>query len=184
MAKYVAALDQGTTSTRCILFDTAGRIAAMAQHEHEQIHPQPGWVEHDAAEIWFRADQVITSALAKAGATAADVTALGVTNQRETTVIWDKRTGEPISGAIVWQDGRTGAICDQLAADGGQERFRPRTGLPIAPYFSATKIVWLLDTIPGARERAEAGDLLFGTIDTWLVWQLTGGPGKKRRKMR
>ncbi len=173
--KYVAALDQGTTSTRCILFDRGGRIVASEQREHEQIYPQPGWVEHDAKEIWFRSDQVIRRALQAAGATAADVAALGVTNQRETTVVWDRHTGEPICNALVWQDTRSDVICDELAASGGQDRFRATTGLPIAPYFSATKLRWILDHVAGARERAEAGALLFGTVDTWLIWQLTGG---------
>ncbi|MEH3053377.1 MAG: glycerol kinase GlpK [Patulibacter minatonensis] len=174
MGKYVAALDQGTTSTRCMLFDRAGRVVASAQREHEQLMPRPGWVEHDAKEIWFRSDQVIRLALQQAGATAADVSALGITNQRETTVLWDRHTGEPVHGAITWQDTRTGALCEQLAA-GDQDRFRRTTGLPIAPYFSATKIMWLLGDVPGARARAEAGDLLVGTVDTWIVWHLTGG---------
>ncbi|MBJ7471482.1 MAG: glycerol kinase GlpK [Solirubrobacteraceae bacterium] len=174
--KYVAALDQGTTSTRCILFDAAGRMVASEHREHEQIYPQPGWVEHDAKEIWFRSDQVIRRALQQAGATASDVAALGITNQRETTVVWDRHTGEPICNAIVWQDTRSDVICEELAAaPGGQDRFRDTTGLPIAPYFSGTKLRWILDHVPGARERAEAGALLFGTIDTWLIWQLTGG---------
>src|SRR6195952_5520920 len=176
MTKYVAALDQGTTSTRCMLFDRAGRVASIEQREHEQIHPQPGWEEHDAKEIWFRSERVLRGALESAGATARDVASLGVTNQPETTVGWARATGEPIANAITWQDTRTAAICEQLAADGGQDRFRARTGLPIAPYFSATKIRWLLDHIPGAAEGAAAGDLLFGTIDTWLIWNLTGGP--------
>ncbi|MEN0014227.1 MAG: glycerol kinase GlpK [Solirubrobacteraceae bacterium] len=178
MPKYVAALDQGTTSTRCMLFDRSGRVVAVEQREHEQIYPEPGWVEHDPKEIWFRSDQVIRLALQSVGAQAGDVAALGVANQRETTVVWDRRTGEPIANAIVWQDTRSDAICEALAADGGQDRFRHATGLPIAPYFSATKIRWLLDHVPGARERAEAGDLLFGTIDSWVIWNLTGGaPG-------
>jgi glycerol kinase len=174
VAKYVAALDQGTTSTRCMLFDRAGRLVAAEQREHEQLMPQAGWVEHDAKEIWFRSDQVLRRALAKVDATAKDVAALGITNQRETTVLWDRHTGEPLHGAITWQDTRTGELCEQLAA-GEQDRFRQVTGLPIAPYFSATKIMWLLEHVPGARERAAAGDLLVGTIDTWIVWHLTGG---------
>jgi glycerol kinase len=161
-----------------MLFDQAGRVVAVEQREHEQIYPHPGWVEHDAKEIWFRSDQVIRRALQSAGAQADDVAALGVANQRETTVVWDRNSGEPIANAIVWQDTRSGAICEALAADGGQDRFRHATGLPIAPYFSATKIKWLLDHVPGARERAEAGELLFGTIDSWVIWNLTGGaPG-------
>ena len=185
MSKYVAALDQGTTSTRCILFDERGRIAAIEQREHEQLYPAPGWVEHDAKEIWFRADQVIRLAMRSAGARASDVAALGVTNQRETTVVWDRHTGEPVSSAIVWQDTRTAAICDELSATlpGGQDGLREKTGLPIAPYFSATKLRWILDEIPGVRERAEAGDLLFGTIDTWLIWNLTGGAAAGERAL-
>jgi glycerol kinase len=158
-----------------MLFDDTGRVVASEQREHEQLYPRPGWVEHDAKEIWFRSDQVIRRALAKVNATAADVAALGITNQRETTVLWDRHTGEPLHGAITWQDTRTDELCAQLAA-GDQDRFRHATGLPIAPYFSATKIMWLLDEVGGARERAAAGDLLVGTIDTWVVWHLTGGP--------
>ncbi len=175
--KYVAALDQGTTSTRCMLFDRAGRVVACEQREHEQIYPRPGWVEHDAKEIWFRTDQVIRLALRQVDATADDVAALGITNQRETTILWDRHTGEPLHGAITWQDTRTDELCVQLAA-GDQDRFRHTTGLPIAPYFSATKIMWLLDHVDGARERAEAGDLLVGTVDSWVVWHLTGGPAR------
>ncbi len=174
MPQYVAAIDQGTTSTRCILFDHAGRVVALAQEEHRQIYPQPGWVEHDALEIWERTQQVIRGALANAGAEAADVAAIGITNQRETTVVWEKETGRPIYNAIVWQDTRTDAICSHLAAAGGQDRLRDKTGLPLATYFSGPKIQWILENVPGARERAERGELLFGNMDTWLIWNLTG----------
>jgi glycerol kinase len=176
MAQYAAALDQGTTSTRCMIFDHNGRTVAVDQLEHEQIYPKPGWVEHDAMEIWRRSRQVMDAALNKAKATREDVSALGITNQRETTVVWDKNTGEPVYNAIVWQDTRTDKICEELAAgDGGQDRFRESTGLPIATYFSGPKARWILDNVPGTRERAEAGDLLFGNIDSWLIWNLTGG---------
>ena len=174
MPKYIAAIDQGTTSTRCILFDHAGNIAAAEQEEHRQIYPQPGWVEHDALEIWERAQQVIRGALAKAEAIAADVAAIGITNQRETTLVWEKATGRPICNAIVWQDTRTDVICNKLAEAGGQDRLRDKTGLPLATYFSGPKIKWILDNLPGARERAEKGELLFGNMDTWLIWKLTG----------
>jgi glycerol kinase len=176
MAQYAAALDQGTTSTRCMIFDHGGRVVAVDQLEHEQIYPQPGWVEHDAMEIWRRTRQVMDAALGKARASASDIAALGITNQRETTVVWDRATGEPIHNAIVWQDTRTDKLCDELAADGGQDRFRPTTGLPLATYFSGPKARWLLDNVDGARDRAQAGELLFGNIDTWLIWNLTGGP--------
>ncbi|NCV22962.1 MAG: glycerol kinase GlpK, partial [Chloroflexi bacterium] len=173
--RYVAAIDQGTTSTRCIIFDHGGRIISSAQEEHHQFFPQPGWVEHDAKEIWARTVQVVAGALASGGLTTGDIAAVGVTNQRETTVLWDRATGEPVAPAIVWQDMRTAGICDELARDGGQDRFRDRTGLPLATYFSGPKLRWLLDTVPGARARAEAGELLAGTIDSWLIWNLTGG---------
>ncbi len=175
MTQYAAALDQGTTSTRCMLFDHGGQVAAVEQLEHEQIYPKPGWVEHDPMEIWARSREVLDGALKKAGVSAQDVTALGITNQRETTVVWDRTTGEPVYNAIVWQDTRTDKICDELASEGGQDRFRPTTGLPIATYFSAPKVRWILDNVDGARQRAEAGDLVFGNIDTWLIWNLTGG---------
>jgi glycerol kinase len=174
MPKYIAAIDQGTTSTRCILFDHAANIVAAEQEEHRQIYPQPGWVEHDALEIWERTQQVIRGALAKAEATAADVAAIGITNQRETTLVWEKATGRPIYNAIVWQDTRTDVICNKLAEAGGQDRLRDKTGLPLATYFSGPKIKWILDNLPGARERAEKGELLFGNMDTWLIWNLTG----------
>jgi glycerol kinase len=181
MPKYIASIDQGTTSTRCILFDHIGRSIAgtdqsiSAQKEHRQIYPQPGWVEHDPLEIWERTQEVIRLAMDMAGAQAADIAAIGVTNQRETTVVWDKRTGKPYYHAIVWQDTRTKPICDTLALDGGQDRFRPKVGLPLATYFSGPKIKWILDNVPAARQAAHNGDALFGNIDTWVIWQLTGG---------
>jgi glycerol kinase len=175
MARYVGALDQGTTSTRFIVFDHAGDIVSVDQHEHSQIYPRPGWVEHDALEIWSNCRQVMLGALARADISASDLAAIGITNQRETTVVWDRRTGRPIHNAIVWQDTRTDGIITELGRDGGQDRFRSKTGLPLATYFSGPKIRWLLDNIPDARARAEAGDLLFGTMDTWVIWNLTGG---------
>jgi len=175
MTKYVGALDQGTTSTRFMIFDHAGAVVAVDQKEHEQIYPKPGWVEHDANEIWTRCQDVIKGALAKAGITAADLAAVGITNQRETAVVWDRKTGKPVYNAIVWQDTRTADICAALAADGGSDRLRPKTGLPLATYFSGPKIKWILDNVEGARAKAEAGDLLFGNIDTWCIWNLTGG---------
>jgi glycerol kinase len=174
MPKYVAAIDQGTTSTRCILFDHAGRIAASDQKEHEQIYPKPGWVEHDALEIWENTQGVVRAALEKSGAQMTDVAAFGITNQRETTLVWERATGRPIHNAIVWQDTRTDAICNELAKEGGQNRFQTCTGLPLATYFSGPKIKWILDTVPGTRARAENGELLFGNMDTWLLWNLTG----------
>ncbi len=176
MTKYVGALDQGTTSTRFMIFDHAGGVVAVDQKEHEQIYPKPGWVEHDPMEIWTRSVEVIRGALAKAGLTAADLAAVGITNQRETTVVWDRRTGKPVYNAIVWQDTRTDQICAALAKDGGSDRLRPKTGLPLATYFSGPKVKWILDNVAGARAAAEAGNLLFGNIDTWCIWNLTGGP--------
>ena len=176
MSKYVGAIDQGTTSTRFIIFDHASNPVASAQTEHEQIFPQPGWVEHDATEIWVRTQEVINVALAKAAIKPDEIAAIGVTNQRETTVVWERATGKPISNALVWQDTRTSDICRELAEQGGQDRFRLKTGLPLATYFSGPKIQWILDNVDGARARAEAGKLLFGNIDTWLIWNLTGGP--------
>ena len=173
--KYIMALDQGTTSSRCILFDKAGNICASVQKEFRQIFPQPGWVEHDAMEIWYTTLEVSRSALNKLGISAADVAAIGITNQRETTVIWDNETGEPIFNAIVWQCRRTSDIIDKLVATGWSDDIRYKTGLQPDAYFSGSKIKWLLDNVPGARKRAEAGKLLFGTIDTWLIWKLTGG---------
>ena len=175
MTKYVGALDQGTTSTRFMIFDHAGAVVAVDQKEHEQIFPKPGWVEHNPEEIWTRSVEVIRGALAKAGITAADLAAVGITNQRETAVVWDRHTGKPVYNAIVWQDTRTADICAALAADGGSDRLRPKTGLPLATYFSGPKIKWILDNVAGARAKAEAGDLLFGNIDTWCIWNLTGG---------
>ncbi|MCS6841647.1 MAG: glycerol kinase GlpK [Roseiflexus sp.] len=175
MAKYVAAVDQGTTSTRCMIFDHAGRVVAADQKEHTQIYPKPGWVEHDALEIWARTQEVIEGALRKSGIDRSDIAAVGVTNQRETTVVWEKATGRPVYNAIVWQDTRTDQICNELAQDGGQDRFRAKVGLPLATYFSGPKIMWILENIPGVRERAEQGEVLFGTIDTWLIWNMTGG---------
>src|SRR5438876_9270195 len=176
MAQYVGALDQGTTSTRFMIFDHSGQVVGVNQKEHEQIYPKPGWVEHDPLEIWQRSEEVIKGALAKAGAKATDIAAVGVTNQRETTVVWEKSSGKPVYNAIVWQDTRTYQICNQLSKDGGQDRFRPTTGLPIATYFSGPKIRWILDNVEGARARAEAGELLFGNIDTWVICNITGGP--------
>jgi len=175
MAKYVGALDQGTTSTRFMIFDHAGAVVGIDQKEHEQIYPKPGWVEHDANEIWTRSVEVIRGALAKTGIAASDLAAVGVTNQRETTVVWDRRSGKPIHNAIVWQDTRTADICNELAKDGGQDRLRPKVGLPLATYFSGPKVKWILENVEGARAKAEAGDLLFGNIDTWCIWNLTGG---------
>ena len=175
MSGYVGAIDQGTTSTRFVVVDGDGRPVGMAQREHEQIYPQPGWVEHRPREIWSCTQAVIAEALDSTGLSAADLVAVGVTNQRETTVVWDRSTGEPVANAIVWQCTRTDQICRDLAAEGGRDRFRASTGLPLATYFAAPKVRWILDNVPGARERAEAGDLLFGTIDTWLIWNLTGG---------
>ena len=174
MPKYVAAIDQGTTSTRCMLFDHGGNVVALAQKEHQQIYSRPGWVEHDPLEIWACTGDVIRDALTRGGINLSDVAAIGVTNQRETTVVWEKSTGRPVCNAIVWQDTRTDAICNELAKEGGQDRLRPKTGLPLATYFSAPKIKWILDNVPGARIKAERGELLFGNIDTWVIWNLTG----------
>jgi glycerol kinase len=176
MTKYIAAIDQGTTSTRCIVFDKRGRPVTQAQQEHEQIYPRPGWVEHDPLEIWHATDQVIRRALEQLPDSGAAVAAVGVTNQRETTVIWDRITGQPLANAIVWQDTRTKEICDRLAAEGGLDRFRPMTGLPLATYFSGPKLTWLLENLDGLRAAGESGRALFGTVDSWLIWQLTGGP--------
>ena len=173
--KYIMSLDQGTTSSRCILFDKAGNICASVQKEFRQIYPQPGWVEHDANEIWDTTLEVSRAAMAKLGVEAADIAAIGITNQRETTVIWDKETGEPIANAIVWQCRRTSDIIDDLVKQGCADTIRQKTGLEPDAYFSGSKIKWLLDNVPGARKRANAGKLLFGTIDTWLIWKLTGG---------
>ncbi|MFJ4847948.1 MULTISPECIES: glycerol kinase GlpK [unclassified Streptomyces] len=172
---FIAAIDQGTTSSRCIVFDRDGRIVSVGQKEHEQIFPKPGWVEHNAAEIWTNVQEVVAEAVSKAGITAADVKAIGITNQRETTLLWDKATGEPVHNALVWQDTRTDALCKELGRNVGQDRFRRETGLPLASYFSGPKIRWLLDNVEGLRERAEAGEILFGTMDSWVIWNLTGG---------
>ncbi|MCI0385709.1 glycerol kinase GlpK [Streptomyces sp. CNQ085] len=174
-ATHVAAIDQGTTSSRCIIFDHDGAIVAVDQREHRQIFPKPGWVEHDATEIWSKVQAVVAGALAKAGLRGRDLSALGITNQRETTVLWDRATGKPVHNAIVWQDTRTSALCRELGGDVGKDRFRDRTGLPLASYFSGPKAAWLLKHVPGLRERAAAGEIAFGTMDSWLVWNLTGG---------
>lgn len=175
MADYVLAIDQGTTSSRAIIFDKAGSIISTGQLEHEQIFPKAGWVEHDPAEIWNNTREVIGQALSKASLTRHDIAAVGITNQRETAVVWDKTTGKAVYNAIVWQDTRTQSIVDRFAADGGVERFKQKVGLPLATYFSGTKIVWILENVEGAREKADAGDLLFGTTDSWVLWNLTGG---------
>ncbi len=174
MADFIGAIDQGTTSTRFLVFDRGGRIVASAQKEHRQIYPQPGWVEHDPAEIWSRTCEVIAEAMAQRGLRPADLAALGITNQRETTVVWNRQTGKPLANAIVWQDTRVADYVSEFSRAGGADRFRAQTGLPLATYFSALKIRWLLDHIPGARQQAEAGELLFGNIDTFLLWRLTG----------
>ncbi len=176
MGKFVGAIDQGTTSTRFLIFDRKGAIVGSAQKEHEQLYPKPGWVEHNPMEIWRNTAATIADALAGAGLSASDLAAVGVANQRETTVLWDRRTGEPLDNAIVWQDTRTARLVTELSKEGGQDRLREKTGLPLAAYFSGLKLAWLLENVPGAREKAEAGDALFGTIDSWLVWLLTGGP--------
>ncbi len=175
MEKYVLALDQGTTSSRAILFNKDGKIAGVAQEEFTQYYPKPGWVEHDADEIWNTQIKVARAVLANHGVEASQIVSIGITNQRETTLIWDKTTGQPIHNAIVWQDRRTASICDQLKADGHEEYIRKNTGLVVDAYFSGTKVKWLLDNVEGARAKAEKGDLLFGTIDSWLIWKLTGG---------
>ncbi|MCJ7519269.1 MAG: glycerol kinase GlpK [Anaerolineaceae bacterium] len=176
MAKYVVAVDQGTTSTRFMIFDHSGKVIGVEQKEHEQIYPKPGWVEHDPMEIWTRTQEVISGAMKKNNISAGDIAAVGVTNQRETTVVWEKATGKPIHNAIVWQDTRTDQICNELAKNGGQDRFREKVGLPLATYFSGPKIKWILDNVGGARAKAEKGEILFGNIDTWVIWNLTGGP--------
>jgi len=175
MPKYVGALDQGTTSTRFMIFDHGGQVVAIHQKEHEQIYPKPGWVEHDPAEIWARSQEVIRGALEKAGIPATELAAVGVTNQRETTVVWDRTSGKAVYNAIVWQDTRTDKIVNEFAKDGGQDRLRPKVGLPLATYFSGPKVKWILDNVDGARAKADAGDLVFGNIDTWCIWNLTGG---------
>ena len=175
MTAYLGAIDQGTTSTRFIVFDRSGRIISVAQKEHEQIYPNPGWVEHDPEEIWHRTREVIHAGMQQAGLHARDLAAIGITNQRETTVVWNRKTGRPVYNALVWQDTRVEDAVAEFSANGGQDRFRKKTGLPLATYFSGLKIRWILDHVEGARKQAEAGDLLFGTIDTFLLWNLTGG---------
>ncbi len=176
MKNYIGAIDQGTTSTRFMVFDQSARIAAVAQKEHEQIFGKPGWVEHDPLEILRRTEEVIADALAQRALQASDLAAIGITNQRETTVLWERRTGKPVANAIVWQDTRVAEDVARFASKGGQDRFRPRTGLPLSTYFSSLKLRWLLENIPGGREKATSGELLFGNIDTFLLWNLTGGP--------
>ncbi len=175
MSKYVGAIDQGTTSTRFMIFDHSGKVVSIDQKEHEQIFPKPGWVEHNPMEIWERVQEVIAGALAKAGLTAADLAAVGVTNQRETTVVWDRKTGKPVYNAIVWQDTRTDKICAELGKKGGQDKFRAKVGLPLATYFSGPKVRWILDNVKGVAAKAAAGDVVFGNIDSWVIWNLTGG---------
>ncbi|HEX2965096.1 MAG TPA: glycerol kinase GlpK [Syntrophorhabdaceae bacterium] len=174
MPEYIIAIDQGTTSSRCIIFDRKGNVVTFGQKEHRQICPRPGWVEHDPIEIWTHTLEVIQEAFGKANISLKDIAAAGVTNQRETTVVWEKSTGNPIYNAIVWQDTRTDGICRELAKEGGQDRLRNKTGLPLATYFSGPKVKWILDNVPGARNKADDGELLFGNIDTWLIWNLTG----------
>src|SRR3954452_10600614 len=175
MADYIGAIDQGTTSTRFIVFDRDGNIVTADQREHEQINPKAGLVEHDPKEVWRRTREVIGGALANSDLEAGDIAAVGITNQRETTVVWDRATGEPIHNAIVWQDTRTDALVRELAGERGPDRLRDAVGLPLSTYFSGPEVAWLLDRVPGARARAQSGELAFGTIDTWLLWQLTGG---------
>jgi glycerol kinase len=174
MSRFVGAIDQGTTSTRFMIFDQEARVVASHQLEHRQIYPKPGWVEHDPMEIWERTQEVIRGAMEKGGVEAKDLAAIGITNQRETTLVWDKKTGQPYHNAIVWQDTRTSRICHELAQDGGQDRFRGKTGLPLSTYFSGPKLKWLLEKVDGLRDAAERGDAVFGNIDTWAIWQLTG----------
>jgi glycerol kinase len=174
MADYVGAIDQGTTSTRFMIFDHEGNVVGVDQREHEQIYPKPGWVEHDPREIMTRTSEVIDAALKKANIRASDLAAVGITNQRETTVVWDRTTGQPVYNALVWQDTRTQDIVTELSRDGGQDRFREKTGLPLVTYFSGTKVKWVLDNVEGARAKAEAGDLMFGNVDTWVIWNITG----------
>ena len=176
MARYAAAVDQGTTSTRFMVFDQKGQIVAVQQKEHEQIYPKPGWVEHNPMEIWERTQEVIKGVLSGGKVDPKDLSGVGVTNQRETTLVWNRKTGKPVYNAIVWQDTRTDTICNDLARDGGQDRFRAKVGLPLATYFSGPKIKWILDNVQGVRADAEKGDAIFGNIDTWVIWWLTGGP--------
>ncbi|WP_249296626.1 glycerol kinase GlpK [Acidiphilium multivorum] len=175
MSRYVGAIDQGTTSSRFIVFDKGGNIVSVAQKEHRQIYPKPGWVEHDPMEILSNTNEVIGAALARANLTASDLAAVGITNQRETTLLWDRKTGQPLCNALVWMDTRTDQLVQQFTRDGGQDRFRAKTGLPLATYFAGLKLRWILDNVEGAKAKAEAGDALFGTVDSWLTWNLTGG---------
>jgi glycerol kinase len=174
MSKYIGALDLGTTSNRFIIFDQQGRSAGMDQKEHEQIFPKPGWVEHDPMEIWNNSVTVMRNALKKSGVAGTDISAIGITNQRETAIVWDRKTGQPLYNAIVWQCTRTDQICKALMAEGGQDRFRQKTGLPIATYFAGPKVKWILDNVPAARKAADDGNAYFGTVESWLVWWLTG----------
>lgn len=175
MQPYILALDQGTTSSRAIIFDQQGSIVSLAQKEFQQIFPQPGWVEHNPMDIWSTQVSVAAEAIVKAGLSSKEIAAIGITNQRETTIVWDRKTGEPVHNAIVWQDRRTAAFCDQLRAEGHAEKIQQKTGLIVDAYFSATKVKWILDNVKGARERANAGELAFGTVDSWLIWNLTSG---------
>src|ERR1700732_5206256 len=175
MPSFIGAIDQGTTSSRFIVFDRSGRIVSTAQREHEQIYPKPGWVEHDPEEIWRRTDGVIQEAMETRGLRPEDLAAIGITNQRETTVVWNKKTAKPVYNAIVWQDTRVAPEVAEFSKNGGQDRYRAKTGLPLATYFSGLKIRWILENVPGARAQAEAGDLLCGTVDSFLIWKLTGG---------
>ena len=176
MSNYIGAIDQGTTSTRFIVFDRSGRVVSVAQKEHEQIYPKPGWVEHNAEEIWQRTCEVIAEAIAKGKLQPQDLAAIGITNQRETTVVWNRKTGKPLANALVWQDTRVADYVSDLAKAGGQDRFRGKTGLPLTTYFSGLKIRWILENVKGVRELAQSGDAIFGNIDTFLLWHLTGGP--------
>ena len=175
MAEYIGAIDQGTTSTRFMVFDKTGKIITTAQKEHQQIYPKPGWVEHNPEEIWQRTQEVISEAMKAKNLTAKNLAAVGITNQRETTVVWNRKTGTPVYNALVWQDTRVADDVAKFSKDGGQDRFRVKTGLPLATYFSGLKIRWVLENVPGVRKLAEAGDVIFGNIDTFLIWQLTGG---------
>ena len=177
MGKYVLAIDQGTTSTRAMIFDHAGKVVGLKQKEHEQLYPKPGWVEHDPMEIWSATQFLVQGVLHEQNLEYEDILAVGISNQRETTLAWNRTTGKPYHHAIVWQDTRTDNMCAQLARDGGQDRFRKITGLPLATYFSGPKLTWLLEHVDGLRADAESGEALFGTIDSWLIWNLTGGKG-------
>src|SRR5512143_1289887 len=178
--QYILALDQGTTSTRCLIFDRSTRVVSSDQIEHRQIFPRPGWVEHDPLEIWANTRKVIGNALNRAELSGRQIAAVGITNQRETTLVWNRANGRPYGNAIVWQCTRSQAICDSLARDGGADRFREKTGLPLSAYFSGPKIKWILENVGGVSEDAEKGQVVFGTIDSWLIWWLTGGPAGGR----